>query len=349
MVKNNENKVEDVSELAQESSKEKTNSLGKLRENPWMVSTFVFVIASVVLLIVMLSGNSVTGNVVSESDIGAQAVDFINNQLLQGQGTVSLVSVSEEANLYKVLVDYSGQQVPAYFTKDGQYFVGTQLVPLTGNAVNTQDTETQTPEEIPKSDKPVLDLFVFTYCPYGTQSEKGLIPVYNLLKNKVDFNIKFIGAMHGAHEQTESYRQLCIQKIYGKDKLFSYIDKFVASSAIGSCNGVETCSDPLVEAIMSQLGIDKNQVNTCMKNDAKELYDAEVANAEALGVSGSPTFIINGVQSSNGRNPAAILTAVCSAFNTAPSECSQTLSSTNPSAGFGSSTSDSSASSASCG
>jgi hypothetical protein len=191
-------------------------------------------------------------------------------------------------------------------------------------------------------------LWVFSYCPYGTQTEKGFIPVYNLLKSKANLNIKFIGAMHGQYEETESLRQLCVQKLYGQDKFMSYISQFDANSTIGSCSSNTACSKPLAEKIISSLGMDVSKINSCMTTDAPALYDAQTAEAARLGISGSPTLVVNGVETQSGRSPAAILSTVCSAFNNAPSECSQTLSSATPSAGFGTS-SGSSAGSASCG
>jgi len=319
----------------------------KLRENPWIISTIVVGVFAIVLLFFLFKGG-VTGNVVSESDIGTQAVDFINTQVLQGQATVTLDSVSSKNGLYEVLVDYNNQKVPVYFTKDGQYYLGTQIVPTSLTASTSSQPET--PAEVPKTDKPTVDLYVFSYCPYGTQAEKGILPVYNLLKNKADINIVFIGAMHGEFEKTESLRQLAIQKLYGKDKLFSYIDKFDSSADIGSCSGDDACLSPLLDKIYSQLGINKNAVNTSMAKDAPDLYSADEAMAQSLGISGSPTLVVNGVETQSGRDSASLLNTICSAFTTQPAECSQSLSSATPSPGFGSSSStSSSASAASCG
>jgi predicted DsbA family dithiol-disulfide isomerase len=85
-----------------------------------------------------------------------------------------------------------------------------------------------------------------------------------------------------------------------------------------------------------------------MKNDAPALYAAQEKEAQSLGISGSPTLVVNGVQTQSGRSSAALLTTICSAFNTKPSECSQTLDSSTPSAGFGATASES-ASAAKCG
>ena len=56
---------------------------------------------------------------------------------------------------------------------------------------------------------------------------------------------------------------------------------------------------------------------------------------EQYGVGGSPTLVINGETVNSARDPQSYLDVVCSAFNNEPSECSQSLSTTSYSAGFG--------------
>jgi hypothetical protein len=49
-----------------------------------------------------------------------------------------------------------------------------------------------------KREKPDVDVFVMSYCPFGTQIEKGLLPVWDLLGDKINLNIRFVDyAMHG--------------------------------------------------------------------------------------------------------------------------------------------------------
>jgi len=73
-----------------------------------------------------------------------------------------------------------------------------------------------------KKDVPEVELFVMSHCPYGTQMEKGILPVVELLGDKIDFKIRFVYyAMHGEKEVNEEARQYCIQKEQ-KDKFISY-------------------------------------------------------------------------------------------------------------------------------
>lgn len=316
--------------------KEVEKDFKRFFKNYWAIAT---VVLAALLLVVLIFNYSSS---MSKSAAGQKIVDFANAQGVNA----TLVSVKSQGSLYEVVVTVQGQDVPVYITKDGKYLVANP-VPLTQTKTTNADSQTQTPAEVPKTAKPVANFFVFSYCPYGTQMEKALVPAYNLLKNVADINIVFIGAMHGEYEKVESLRQLCIQKNYGKDKLFAYLDKFLVNAAIGNCQGTDTCVNPLIEAIYTQTGIDKTKINTCMKNDAEALYAANEKQAQSLGIGSSPTTTINGVEVQVGRSPAAVEQAICSAFTTAPTECSTQLSTASASAGFGSTAS--SGSSASCG
>jgi predicted DsbA family dithiol-disulfide isomerase len=86
---------------------------------------------------------------------------------------------------------------------------------------------------------------------------------------------------------------------------------------------------------MSSLSIDSSKIDSCMTADAEALYNTDTAAAKQLGITGSPSFTINGAKVQVNRTPEAIKKAICDAFTTAPSECSQNLSSTAASAGFG--------------
>ena len=313
----------------------KINLTEKVRENPWILSTLVCGILSLVLLFSLFSGGF-TGNV-TKAVAGEKILKFYQSM---GVEELSLESVSEVSGLYEVNLKYKEQTIPIYVTKDGKSF--TEKLNPTGDAVS--DTPAQnTQTDVPKADKPKVELYVFTYCPYGTQMEKAMIPAVKLLGDKIDFKIRQIGAMHGEYEKIEAQRQLCIEKNYPA-KFLDYILAFDTDSTCS--NGDATCVATKTKAIYSKLGIDGAKIDNCMASEGETLYNAEVSNAQAKGVGGSPTLIINGVNSQASRSPEGVKGAICSAFNTVPSECSQTLDTNQASAGFGSGTSASSSGSA---
>ena len=316
------------------------NSESRIKEhntkfNIWLISSVILGVTAVILLGMILFRGGAAGNVISGDDAGKSLVQYLNQQT---NGGVEFVSFTDKGYLYEVKVKYQGQEIPVYTTKDGKYFVQ-GATPLTdnlvmGNNINS-NTNANAPQEVAKSDKPVAEAFIFSYCPYGLQFEKALFPAYDLLKDKVDFRIVAIGAMHGEFEKVETLRQISIEQLYGKDKLFAYLKEFNANTNIGSCSGDDTCLDKYLPTIYSKLGIDKTKVENYMKDDAEKIYNEQNARANSLGVGGSPTFVVNGVQVQVSRSPDAIKEAVCNAFNTEPSECSQSLSTKSANPGFG--------------
>ncbi len=305
----------------------------KIRENPWMFSSMVLGVITLILLFNNFSGFGLTGNVISTDDAGEKLLAYYSSN---GATGLELSSVEEQNGLYKVNFKYQGAIVPIYMTKDGS-MAGSMT-----SLVDKQDTTaTSSTKELVKSDKPKVELYVFTYCPYGTQSEKGIIPVVKLLGDKIDFSIRQIGAMHGEYEKIEAQRQLCINKLYPA-KFLDYVNDFALNAEIGACRGDATCVNPLIDKLYLKLGIDKAKIENCIKSDGEKLYSSEEDNSRTNGVSGSPTLLINGVQVNSGRDSSSYLSTICSAFNTAPSECGQTLSSASPSPGFGSGSSSSS-------
>jgi len=313
----------------------------KLTSNPWMISTVILAIALVFGAILYVSQGS-GGASASTADVEKAVLKFADERGVNA--TVKSTTVKD--SFYEVVLLINGQEAPLYVTKDGKYLVP-QYVPLAETPAQIPDTTPPKATEVPKTDKPVVELYVFTYCPYGLQMEKAILPVVNLLGSKIDFKIRQIGAMHGEYEQIEAQRQLCIEKEY-PSKYLTYVSEFAINTEIGSCSGDATCLKPKLEALMTKLGITGSKIDACMNSTGSVLYEAEVQNSQSKGVGGSPTTIINGVETQLSRSPDAIKTAICAAFTTAPTECSQTLSTAQASPGFGADA-GSAGSAASCG
>ena len=173
---------------------EKESVIKKIPKHNWAIATYIFALLSVVLIITMMTGAGgslgLTGNVIGESKMQTLTNDFITTQLAPG---ATVKDISQESGLYVVQIDMQGQTVPVYFTKDGNFITqGRALIPISASADSTATDNTQQPENIPKTDRPKVDLYVMSFCPYGNLAEDTLLPAYNLLKNKVDFNVHFI-------------------------------------------------------------------------------------------------------------------------------------------------------------
>lgn len=284
------------------------------------------------------------------------AIDFINKNMLAGRATAELKEVKEESNLYIIRMGIAGQEFKSYITKDGKY-----LFPQGVDLTEEIEVETETTGQAvadcsntQKTKKPTVDLFVMSHCPFGTQIEKGMLPVLKLLKDKIDFKLRFVYyAMHpSAGEVEEQLNQYCIQKEQN-DKLIPYLECFLKEGKGSAClTETKIDADKLkscTEAADKQFGVTEN-LNDKSKwlNGRFPLFNIDKALNEKYGVGGSPSLVVNGQEVSSGRDPASLLSTICCAFDAEPSECEAVLSSASPSSGFGFSTSDS-GSAGSCG
>lgn len=321
-IKENENKAKkDKSVIAKKYNKPEV--LEKVRGNPWIISTFIFGILALILILSNFSLN-LTGNV--SKDIAAtNLMKFLSENV---EGEITLIEVLEENGMYRVDVEYQGQVIPVYVTKNGKY-TASYLQPLDFEDTSSSSTST----EIPKSDKPVVELFVMTHCPYGTQAEKGFITATETLGETIDAKIKFVHYFMHAPEEEETPRQVCIREEQ-EDKYIDYLKCFLEGDGNADASGyIANGNNPSL--CIQRVGIDNNKLNECIKNKAEDYYSEDSELSQQYGVSGSPTLVINGVIVNSGRSPDAYLKTICQAFNNAPEVCSQDLSTANPSAGFG--------------
>ena len=284
---------------------------------------------------------------------------YINENLMPSGSKVKITSIQEyEGELYQMKIDLgNGQVIDSYVSKDGKTFFP-QSMDITG-AAKTDDTansETDASTEkaasgevTKKSDKPVVELFIMSYCPYGTQIEKGIVPVVEALGNKIDFELKFVNyAMHGEKELKENLTQYCIQKESPK-KLTSYLNCFLKDGDSASCLTANKLDvDSCVKSADKEFKVTENFTSKTGWQGSYPPFDTDKADNEKYGVQGSPTLIINGQEVSSSRDPQSLLTTICTAFNDKPEACSTQLSTTAPAAGFGTAAASDNGSAAQC-
>jgi len=291
-------------------------------KNPWKIAVIVLGVVVVVLLFMMFKGG-ITGNVISEDAAGEKLTDYLNGMVPEGE--VKYVSASKFGNdLYEIMVNYQEQDLPVYITKDGKYFVQGAVEIEPSSNTNTP-SNTQTPQEVPKSDKPKVELFVWGYCPYGVQAQGPLTDVVSLLGNSADFEVVLYYDGHGDYETEQNKIQACIQDI-APDKYWAYSKGFV-DEIYPKCSVERSVDCDKTESVklMKSLGINDVSIMSCVDDRGEDLIAEYSARAQSSGVTGSPTLIINGVKVNTARNADAFKGAICQAFNNVPSECSEVL------------------------
>lgn len=319
----------------------------------------------------LLTGCSFVGGV-SEDAVKAKTEAFINSDLLTDGAKATISSISTESGLYriKVKLDRGGEtrEIDSFVSEDGRWlFPESPIEILTAEekeakakeAAEIAKTDAATAvADLSKTDKPVVELFVMSHCPFGTQIEKGIIPVIETLGDKIDFQLKFVNyAMHAEKELREQIRQVAIRK-NAPEKLLPYLQKFLekddsatvtaAIAAAGLDLAQLTEWEKAVDAEYKVM--EKFRDQTTWTSGSYPPFDADLAQNKAYGVQGSPTLVINGkVVEGISRDSASLLTAICGAFTISPEACQAKLSTEAPTPGFGyQASADASAADGSC-
>ena len=297
-------------------------------------------ILAVVVFLVM-SPSSAPVPAVSAQRCGDQTLSYVNQNLATEGTAATLVSVQEQHGMYQVTVAYQGNQIPLYATTDCTLLF-MESMDMAATATGSQTAE-PTPSATPvKTDRPAVDLYVMSYCPYGTQAEAAMKPVADLLGTKADIRVRFISSvggttvdsvqsLHGPVEAQEDLRQACIQK-YSPGKLFSYLARFNSEcySSSRTPESAVACSRNVTSAV----GIDQAKIDACATGaEGIGLLKADEASATENRATASPTMLVNGVKYSGSRAPEAYKQAICGSFTTAPAECQTKLSEQQAAAG----------------
>jgi len=325
--------------------------LGKIKFNKikfdkdFAINATIVVVLIAIGVMIYLNYEKLGGKTkfLSAPQAGQKAVDYINNNFLKDKTDMASFKESkEESGMYIVKFMYQGKENEIYVTRDGRLMF--PVMPESGipTVMDSEGKESDKTVDlnVPKRDKPDFKLFVMSYCPYGLQAEKAFLPVYNLLKGKADMNVNFVDyIMHGEKEIKENLKQYCIQKEQN-DKFANYLNCFATKGEGGNCvsaSGVDTAKlDTCVAATDAEYNVTKDfkDENTWVGGQYPK-FAVEENLVQKYSVGGSPVIIINDTNVNLGRSPEEFKTAICSAFNNPPAECSQKLSETGATAGFG--------------
>ena len=130
--------------------------------------------------------------------------------------------------------------------------------------------------------KPTLNLFVMSQCPFGVSAEQALKPVTDLFGDKIDFQLDYIvsetapgifSSLHYQPETDENIRQLCAKKLDAE----KYMDYIACQNEdyknVGS--NWEKCA--------TEAGINKVALKTCSEGtEGKALLSASAKRRQCL-------------------------------------------------------------------
>ena len=298
----------------------------------------------------------------SDAQIAKKAVDYINNNQLAST-PASLVKVSETQGLVKITLKIGTSQFDSYATKDGKLFFpqGLDMSGKTADSKTTADssagkTADQIIAAIKKTDKPSLEAFVVSSCPFGLQMQRMVAAAVKSVPDLASsVKIRYIGSisngkvvsMHdgnpGGGEATENLRQICIREEQPA-KFLPYLSCYMQKASGQLPNGMPLGDS---KACLSSTGVDLAKVNSCMTTASRGLAYAQkdFDLATKYNVSGSPTLILNGTEVAeftsdnkpvfgSGRSADELKTIMCDVSKTKPSFCSAKLDQTQAATSF---------------
>ncbi|MFH0951069.1 MAG: hypothetical protein V1765_01170 [bacterium] len=269
------------------------------------------------------------------------AEKYINNVLITN-GSATVINIKSVFGIYALTIKLSTQEKPitSYISPDGKMFFPQGLNIEEGTASNDDTTEEADDDKLLTKQKPEVELFVMSHCPFGTQIEKGILPVVTALGETIDFKVKFVDyAMHGEVEVKEELRQYCIQKEQ-PDKFLGYLTCFLQAGEGTTClatSAVDTAAlATCITKADTEFSVTKNyEDRASWLSGNYPRFNIFLKENQTYGVEGSPTLVLNGQTVNSGRDSASLLKTICQGFITKPAACATVLSSSVPATGFG--------------
>lgn len=315
--------VQTPAQVSQPVSQTEANSQGyfsKFRENPWILSTII--LGVILLVFFFYRGGGVSGNVIGEDNAAKSLISFIESQSNGQPSGVSVLSAVQDGQLYKVTVDYKGQNVPLYVSLDGKYLIS-NVIPLEKNAGTPSDSGTNNgvntgaPVNVELGDSPVkgkanapVTIVEFSdyQCPYCGRFFNETLP--SIQKNYIDTGkVKFVykdfplGFHENAQKAAEAAR--CVREQKGDIGYFKMHDKLYGNQ--------ENLSVENFKKWARSLGANGEKFDSCLDSGKfASAVKADLDYGQSIGVSGTPAFFING-QMLSGAQPYSVFEQVIKA------------------------------------
>jgi len=311
-----------------------TNFFGNLFSNK---GSFLYLFISGLIVLVILNSFYQSSK---KNNLKNNVIPKVVKRLLQNENANFEISNLKDSNgLYEfqlTLKDQNNQKYTSYITRNGKLFFtsGINLEQLFNQQSTNQNqsTKKQSCNDLQKSKTPKLTAYVMANCPFGLQMQRVFKNVINtnvaaqdnlkveyIFNQESNFETGDINSLHGQEEAKENLRQICLREEQ-KDLYWPYVACYMLKE-----NNSENC--------LSQAGVDISSLNGCMddKNRGLKYAKKDFENTKRLGVSGSPTLVLNDQQlvdenGFGGRTADAIKEILCCSADKKLTYCNQEFS-----------------------
>lgn len=231
----------------------------------------------------------------------------------------------------------SNEAIQPLFIDKGEYYVLDPEATGASWIIDDEQREVALQQTYEKLDlvkgdnRPQVDFFVMSYCPYGNQAEELLKPIYDELKDEADFYPRYViygqgtgclqdsdgsqyCSLHGRVELNQNIRELCVFEQYGQD---SWFDFALAMNTACTQTNADTCWTGVAQG----LGLDTAAIAACETSEGLRMSREQYELNQLLGVSGSPTVFFEGQQYNGARSVEGYMQALCAGFENRPAAC----------------------------
>lgn len=259
-----------------------------------------------------------------------------------GMNNLSVTSVDYSSDEGKALMQqFNLTGVPAYvfnasIAKDPSYGSLNQYLHRVGSSYLLLVQPVELVSAVKSNN--TLDLFVMSWCPYGTATEIAVNTVLHSMPGVAFSGLHFIASstgngtfssLHGPGEVAEDLRQVCIIKYYNTSTLFNYL-VCIDANASSSADIWQQCANGS--------SIDVAKIGNCSTGDeGATLLNDNIGLANSMGIQSSPTLIFNNNTMISSAESADQIRQVFCGYSPALAGCNSTLSGTTstPSGGCG--------------
>jgi hypothetical protein len=171
-----------------------------LKERPVVYSLALLIIGFLIGSFIVMNIRPTGFAILSPQDVAGKVLSYINNNLVQPGSSASFVSIEEVSGVYKIITEYRGNKIPVYATKDGSFLFISQPINLSQELPKRTQQKTETKktscEDLSKSDKPQLEAFVVSYCPFGLQMQRILSEIVKEIPELKDYiKVRYMGSI----------------------------------------------------------------------------------------------------------------------------------------------------------
>ena len=290
----------------------------KKKSNMWMI------ISGILFILLLVSFFQGSGKSIKPEDAKAQALNFINGNLLRA-GTVATISnVEEENGLYKMKLVVEGQEFDSYMTLDGKLLFPSAVdmtAPIEQPAQPTEPTQPTTPgtpvnvdltaledDDAVKGDPnaPVTIVEFSDYeCPFCGRYVKQTYP--QITKEYIDTGkVRYIFRDFPLSFHAQAQKSAEAAECAGEQGKYYEMHDILFEKGVNG--GV-----PSFKQYAKDIGLNSAAFDTCLDSGsmAQEVKN-DMAEGQAAGITGTPGFIING-QKVSGAQPFSVFQQIIEA------------------------------------